>query len=104
MRIRLLFAAVAALALAACNDSSSAPRLSPTKPTRDVECRSGYHIATREDGTESCEEDKDTFDPLGATTTPLTDAPLTVPPFTAPVTDAPPVTTPAAAVPLAPKP
>jgi hypothetical protein len=63
MRIRLLLAAAAALSLAACSDSptSTSPRLSPTAPTRDVTCRSGYHIATREDGSESCEPDVDGF-------------------------------------------
>jgi hypothetical protein len=61
MRIRLLLAAAAALTLAACSDSSSTSRLSPTGPTRDVTCRSGYHIATRADGSESCEPDADGF-------------------------------------------
>jgi hypothetical protein len=62
MRIRLLLAAAAALTLAACSDSSTAPRLSPTnKPALDITCRSGYHIATRDDGTESCEPDADGF-------------------------------------------
>jgi uncharacterized lipoprotein YajG len=61
MRIRLLFAAAAALLLAACSDSSTASRLTPTGPTRNVACRSGYHIATRDDGTNSCEPDTDGF-------------------------------------------
>jgi hypothetical protein len=57
MRIRLLLAATAALTLAACSDSSTAPRLSPTKAAWEITCRSGYHIATRDDGTESCDSD-----------------------------------------------
>jgi hypothetical protein len=59
MRIRLIVAAAATLALAACSDSATAPRLSPTGASRDDigTCRSGYHIATREDGTEYCEPD-----------------------------------------------
>jgi hypothetical protein len=61
MRIRLLLAAAAALTLAACSDSSTTSRLSPTGPTRDITCRSGYHIATREDGSEGCEPDVDGF-------------------------------------------
>jgi hypothetical protein len=63
MRIRLLIAAAATLTLAACGESSMAPeRLSPTdKASRDDEttCRSGYHIATREDGTQYCAPDSD---------------------------------------------
>lgn len=59
MRIRLLLAASAALTLAACSESSTAPRtLSPSdRPSADITCRSGYHIATRIDGTEYCELD-----------------------------------------------
>jgi uncharacterized lipoprotein YajG len=59
MRIRLLLAAAAALTLAACSaDSSTSPRLSPAGIAKDeITCRSGYHIATREDGSESCEPD-----------------------------------------------
>lgn len=62
MRIRLLLAAAAgaaaALTLAACADSSTAPRLAPTGASRDdITCRSGYHIATRDDGTQYCEAD-----------------------------------------------
>jgi hypothetical protein len=71
MRIRLLFAAAAALTLAACSDSSTTSRLSPTAPTHDISCRSGYHIATRADGTESCEPDGDAFfSPAPAATNP----------------------------------
>ena len=61
MRIRLLFAAAAALLLAACSDSSTTPRLSPTKATHYITCRSGYHIATRDDGSETCEPDPSGF-------------------------------------------
>ena len=60
MRIRLLLAATAAVTLAACSDSSTAPhQLSPDRSTKDmsITCRSGYHIATRADGTEYCEAD-----------------------------------------------
>lgn len=60
MRIRLLLAAAAAVTLAACSESPTAPhQLSPSaKPTSDVvTCRSGYHIATRADGSEYCEPD-----------------------------------------------
>jgi hypothetical protein len=59
MRIRLTLAAAAAVTLAACADSSTAPRpIAPAdKPAADITCRSGYHIATRIDGTETCEAD-----------------------------------------------
>jgi hypothetical protein len=59
MRIRLLLAAAATLTLAACGESSTGPRLSPSGEASrdDVTCRSGYHIATRDDGTQYCEED-----------------------------------------------
>ncbi|MEO7456237.1 MAG: hypothetical protein ABIY52_08240 [Gemmatimonadaceae bacterium] len=59
MRIRILFAAAAALTLAACGESSTAPhQMRPTGRTADeITCRSGYHVATRDDGTQSCEPD-----------------------------------------------
>lgn len=61
MRIRLLLAATAAVTLAACSESSTAPhQLSPNaRPSADIgiTCRSGYHIATRSDGSEYCESD-----------------------------------------------
>lgn len=59
MRIRLLLAATAAVTLAACSESPTGPRqLSPVgKPSADITCRSGYHIATRADGSEYCEGD-----------------------------------------------
>ena len=60
MRIRLLLAATAAVTLAACSESSTAPhQLSPKSSSLDIgiTCRSGYHIATRVDGTEYCESD-----------------------------------------------
>jgi hypothetical protein len=60
MRIRLLLAATAAVTLAACSESSTAPhQLSPNGRNSEIgiTCRSGYHIATREDGTEYCEPD-----------------------------------------------
>ncbi|CAN5905438.1 hypothetical protein BH11GEM1_BH11GEM1_33850 [soil metagenome] len=68
MRFRLIFAA-ATLALAACGESASTAPRSPTPGARasDVlECRSGYHIATRSDGTEYCVAD----DPQMATAAP----------------------------------
>jgi hypothetical protein len=57
MRIRLFLAAAAALTLAACGESSTAPRLTPSGASKMETCRSGYHIATRDDGTTSCEAD-----------------------------------------------
>lgn len=72
MRIRLLFAAAAALSLAACADSSTAPRLTPTGASRDdITCRSGYHIATLADGTQYCEADAT----MSATTATVSSAP-----------------------------
>jgi hypothetical protein len=60
MRTRLLLLAAAALTLAACSDSTTTPRLSPAKVSKDeITCRSGYHIATRDDGSQSCEADGD---------------------------------------------
>lgn len=77
MRIRLLLAATAAITLAACSESSTAPhQLSPDRAAKDVgiTCRSGYHIATRADGTEYCEPDgggatQATAQPTGTTST-----------------------------------
>jgi hypothetical protein len=57
MRIRLLLAAAATLTLAACGESSTEPKtLSPGADASrdDITCRSGYHIATRDDGTQYC--------------------------------------------------
>lgn len=74
MRIRLLFAAAAALSLAACADSSTAPRprLTPTGASKDdITCRSGYHIATLADGTQYCEADAT----MSATTATVSSAP-----------------------------
>jgi hypothetical protein len=59
MRIRLILAAAATLALAACSGSPTAPgTMRPGERTNDVTCRSGYHVATRADGTEVCEADQ----------------------------------------------
>jgi hypothetical protein len=59
MRTRFLLAAVAALALAACSESTTAPGPKPAARTNDdITCRSGYHVATRADGTQYCEEDQ----------------------------------------------
>jgi len=62
MRTRLLLAAAALLALAACADSSTGPRsIKPQarsmdeSPGPDGTCRTGYVIATRADGTVYCE-------------------------------------------------
>ena len=60
MNIRVLLAAAATLALAACADSPTAARSPLTPSSRsldDITCRSGYHVATREDGSQYCEED-----------------------------------------------
>jgi hypothetical protein len=60
MKIRVLLAAAATLALAACADSPTATQ-SPLTPgarsSDDITCRSGYHVATRSDGSEYCEAD-----------------------------------------------
>jgi hypothetical protein len=59
MRIRLLLVIGATLALAACGESATAPQtMRPgTRSADEISCRSGYHVATRADGTESCESD-----------------------------------------------
>ncbi len=59
MRLPLgLFAAAAVLTLAACGESPLSPvRPARTAPRLDVECRSGYHIATRDDGSTYCDPD-----------------------------------------------
>jgi hypothetical protein len=58
MRIRLILAAAATLALAACGGASTAPgTMRPGERTNDLTCRSGYHVATRADGSEYCEAD-----------------------------------------------
>lgn len=60
MRYRYLLAAAATLALAACGESSTAPHspLQPgTRSSDDITCRSGYHVATRDDGSQYCESD-----------------------------------------------
>ena len=59
MRMRLLLALSGVLMLAACGESATSPtRLEPTGPAKDeITCRSGYHIATRDDGSQFCEPD-----------------------------------------------
>jgi hypothetical protein len=64
MRRRSIIAAAALLSLAACSDTSTAPRaLHPTARLTDMDpgpggtCRSGYHVATRSDGTLTGEPD-----------------------------------------------
>ncbi|MEP6998874.1 MAG: hypothetical protein ABI969_00240 [bacterium] len=62
MRVRVLLAITATLALAACGESAStAPQnLRPGARSADEElvCRSTYHVATRADGTQYCEADE----------------------------------------------
>ena len=60
MRIRILLALSVTLVLAACGETSTAPqKLQPGARSSDgdITCRSGYHLATRADGTQSCEPD-----------------------------------------------
>ena len=59
MRIRMLLALGVTLALSACGGSSTAPQtLRPgARNSTELTCRSGYHLATRADGTQSCEPD-----------------------------------------------
>lgn len=59
MRVRLLLAATTAVTLAACSNTVTAPqKLSPPDtPKANVTCRTGYHIATRSDGSQYCESD-----------------------------------------------
>ena len=60
MRARLLFGLAATIAVAGCSDLSSAPQQArPGVRSADdiLTCRSGYHIATRADGTTYCEPD-----------------------------------------------
>jgi ABC-type glycerol-3-phosphate transport system substrate-binding protein len=58
MRIRLILAAAATLAVAACGGSPSAPgTMQPGARSNDLTCRSGYHVATRADGSEYCAAD-----------------------------------------------
>ena len=63
MRIRLLVTVGATLALAACGESPTVPQsMRPGARSSDViTCRSGYHIATRADGTEYCASDDATL-------------------------------------------
>lgn len=59
MRIRLLLAVFGVLMVAACGESGTAPsQLKPAGAAKDeITCRSGYHIATRDDGSQFCEPD-----------------------------------------------
>ena len=65
MKIRILLAAAVTLGLAACADSATIAPSSPltpgTRSSDDITCRSGYHVATRADGTQYCEADAPTF-------------------------------------------
>jgi len=58
MRIRFLLAVGATLALAACGESTTGPQtMSPKARSSDeVECRNGYVVATRDDGSQYCSE------------------------------------------------
>jgi len=61
MKIRILLAAATTLALGACADSPTAARSPLTPGTRssdNISCRSGYHVATRADGSQYCEGDE----------------------------------------------
>ena len=71
MRIRILFAALATVFIAACGESSTAPQqLRPgTRSNDEIVCRSGYHVATRADGTEYCEADETDSSSASTTTT-----------------------------------
>ena len=76
MRIRLLLAAAAAATLGACSDSTTSPRLSPAAASKDdITCRSGYHIATRADGTQYCASDSDGINGFAAPTSPTRTTP-----------------------------
>ena len=59
MKIRVLLASAATLALAACADSvtPSSPLAPGTRSSDEITCRSGYHVATRSDGSQYCEAD-----------------------------------------------
>ena len=59
MRLRFLLAVGATIALAGCGEATTSPQtMRPgARSADDIECRSGYHIATRIDGTETCEPD-----------------------------------------------
>ncbi|MDB4892353.1 MAG: hypothetical protein JWL61_4208 [Gemmatimonadetes bacterium] len=59
MRLRILLAIAATVAIAACSESTTAPKtMRPGARSADlIECRSGYHVATRSDGSEVCEPD-----------------------------------------------
>jgi hypothetical protein len=60
MKLRILLAAAATLALAACADSptgTQSPLTPGARSSDDISCRSGYHVATRSDGSEYCEAD-----------------------------------------------
>ncbi len=64
MRIRILFAIVVTTVLAGCSDATSTTSpstLRPQGPQFNLVCRSGYHIATRADGTEYCAPDADSM-------------------------------------------
>ncbi len=63
MRLRIVFVIAATVAIAACSESTTAPRtLRPGARSADIiECRSGYHVATRSDGTEVCEPDAESL-------------------------------------------
>ena len=86
MYTRLLFAAAVLLVLAACVESPTAPKkVQPGVRSNDeITCRSGYIIATREDGTQTCEPDggvpTSTATPDTTQTSPPADSTQTSPP------------------------
>ena len=71
MRLRILFAAVATVFIAGCGESSTtAPqKMQPGARSNDeIVCRSGYHVATRDDGSQFCEPDATDFSTSSSTT------------------------------------
>lgn len=71
MRIRFLVAVVVTSVLAGCSDASTSTAPRTMRPearfSEGLVCRSGYHVATREDGTQYCEAD---LEPEAMTTAP----------------------------------
>lgn len=57
MRLRILLSLVVTTVLAGCSDATSATAPSAIRPQAaqfDLQCRSGYQVATRADGTQYC--------------------------------------------------
>lgn len=73
MRIRIVLAVAVTALLAACGDSATtAPQtLRPgARLSDEIVCRTGYHIATRADGTQYCEPDEPDFAASSTSTRP----------------------------------